>query len=207
VVDDGPGIAPAHLARIFEPYFSTKSGGSGLGLATAFRIVRQHRGDIVVRSEPGRGATFDLYLPATDEVPVPEVPVPGKPVHGIGRVLVMDDEQAIRDVARAMLRRLGYDVECVANGTDAIQLYREAMEHGKRYDVVLLDLTIPDGLGGLETAAMLREGDPEVVTVVSSGYSVDPIMADHLQHGFAGVLPKPYRLDEMAQVMDRVRRR
>jgi PAS domain S-box-containing protein len=207
VIDDGPGIAPAHLARIFEPYFSTKSGGSGLGLATAFRIVRQHRGDIVVRSEPGQGATFDLYLPATDEVPVPEVPVPGKPVRGIGRVLVMDDEQAIRDVARAMLRRLGYEVECVANGTDAVQLYREAMDHGKRYDVVLLDLTIPDGLGGLETAAMLREGDPEVVTVVSSGYSVDPIMADHLQHGFAGVLPKPYRLDEMAQVMDRVRRR
>lgn len=207
VADDGPGIAPTHLARIFEPYFSTKSGGTGLGLATAFRIVRQHRGDIAVRSEPGHGATFDVFLPATDEVPVSEVAVPGKPVRGIGRVLVMDDEQAIRDVARAMLRRLGYEVECVANGMDAIQLYRQAMDHGKRYDVVLLDLTIPDGLGGLETAAMLREGDPEVVTVVSSGYSVDPIMADHLQHGFAGVLPKPYRLDEMAQVMDRVRRR
>jgi PAS domain S-box-containing protein len=207
VADDGPGIAPAQMARIFEPYFSTKSGGSGLGLATAFRIVRQHRGDIVVRSEPGRGATFDVFLPATDEVPVPEVTVPGKPVRGIGRVLVMDDEQAIRDVARAMLRRLGYEVECVANGTDAVQLYREAMDHGKRYDVVLLDLTIPDGLGGMETVEMLRKSDPEVVAVVSSGYSVDPIMADHTQHGFAGVLPKPYRLDEMAQVMDRVRRR
>jgi len=207
VQDEGPGIPAVHLPRIFEPYFSTKAGGSGLGLATAFRIVRQHHGDITVSSEPGRGANFDVLLPASSGQPVPEVPIPSKLVLGIGRVLVMDDEQAIRDVARAMLRRLGYQVDCVVNGDDAVSLYVEAREHDRAYDVVLLDLTVPDGPGGLETLQRLVLADPAVVAVVSSGYSSDPIMADFQHHGFAGVLPKPYRLDEMAGVMDRVRRK
>ena len=207
VEDQGPGIPQVHLDRIFEPYFSTKSAGNGLGLATAFRIVQQHRGEISARSEPGKGSCFRILLPATDEMPRTEPPVPKTVPKGTGRVLVMDDEQGIRDVARAMLRRLGYEAECVQDGFDALQLYREAKEHGKAYDVVLLDLTVPSGLGGLETIARLREIDPEVVAVVSSGYSADPIMADHREHGFADVLPKPYRLDEMARVMERVRRR
>jgi PAS domain S-box-containing protein len=207
VQDEGPGITAENLPRIFEPYFSTKSGGSGLGLATAFRIVRQHRGDVTVTSDPGCGATFDVFLPASDLSPVAEAPVPSKPVRGVGRVLVMDDEQAIRDVARAMLRRLGYEVDCVANGDDAVALYRDAREHGKAYDVVLLDLTVPEGLGGLDTMQRLLNQFPDVVAVVSSGYSSDPIMAEFQEYGFAGVLPKPYRLDEMAGVMDRVRRK
>lgn len=207
VEDEGPGIPPHHLGRMFEPYFSTKSGGSGLGLATAFRIVRQHRGDIMVKSEPGRGACFEVYLPASDGSPVPDVPVPSLPTPGAGRILIMDDEPAIREVARAMLKRLGYEAESVTNGEAAIHAYLEARDRGRPYDVVILDLTVPDGSGGLETLRRLRELDPAVAAVVSSGYSSDPVMAEFRDYGFSGVLAKPYRLDEMSAVIHLVRQK
>jgi CheY-like chemotaxis protein len=207
VRDQGPGIAPENVPRIFEPYFSTKAGGTGLGLATAFRIVRQHQGDITVASTPGMGACFEVWLPAAAEAPAADPPTPRASGKGGARVLVLDDDQSIRDVSCAMLRRLGYEPEAVREGCEAVRIANEARMAGRPFGVAILDLTVPDGMGGLETLARLKEEHPGVRAIVSSGYSSDPVMADYSAHGFAGVLEKPYRLDEMAVVIERVLRK
>jgi len=202
--DEGQGIPHEHLPKIFDPYFTTKPRGTGLGLSAAYSIVRRHGGHIAVESALGRGTRFEVYLSAaSDESPRPQrVDGPVRP--GSGRVLVMDDDPAVRQVVRTMLRRLGYRAEEAGHGLEAIRLYQSAREAGDPFDVVILDLTVPGGLGGKEAVARLRAYDPQVKAVVSSGYSDDPVMAHHQEYGFRAVVEKPYRLEDLSRVLAQV---
>jgi PAS domain S-box-containing protein len=204
--DHGEGIPSEILPRIFDPYFTTKKNGKGLGLATVYSIVRNHDGHISVTSQPDQGTTFTIYLPcgdgsaeesADDKGNVPET---GSPV-AAGRVLVMDDEENIREVAGEMLDFIGYGAEFARDGAEAVELYSQALRSGEPFAAVLLDLTIPGGMGGKEAVRLLREVDPEVRAIVSSGYSNDPIMADYKSFGFRGIITKPYKLTELKKVL------
>jgi PAS domain S-box-containing protein len=199
VADTGRGIPPEHLARVFEPYFTTKQQGSGLGLATAYSIVRKHEGDISVQSEPGRGTTFQLRLAAVQGSVPSERETDALPLHGSGRILVMDDEQPIRQMLESMLCSLGYEVQTAPDGAEAVRLYRQARADHRPFDAVILDLTVPGGLGGRETLQALRTLDPLVRAIVSSGYSADPVLARHRDYGFAAMVAKPYRLEDLAR--------
>ncbi len=202
--DSGPGIAAEVLPRIFEPYFTTKKKGSGLGLASVYSIVKRHDGHIIVESAPGRGATFHVYLPASAGNPIPARENEGGPSAGQGRVLVMDDDTSIREVAGEMLRMLGYEVDLAQSGSEAIELYQHAAASGRAYCVVIMDLTIPGGMGGTEALGRIRELDPGVCAVVSSGYSNDPVMADYGSFGFKGVIVKPYTIASFSKVLQEV---
>jgi CheY-like chemotaxis protein/anti-sigma regulatory factor (Ser/Thr protein kinase) len=202
--DQGEGIKPEHLPRIFEPYFSTRKQGSGLGLATAYSVVRKHDGQIKVESAVGAGTAFHIYLPAAAErTPEPEEPAQKK-FFGEGRLLVMDDEADILSIVREMLQSLGYEVETAKDGSEAIEKYVKAKVAGRPYEAVMMDLTIPNGMSGREAITRLREFDPGVKAVVSSGYSFDPVMANYRQFGFKGIIPKPYRIEELGRVLSEV---
>jgi PAS domain S-box-containing protein len=201
VGDTGVGIPEQHLQRIFDPYFTTKQQGSGLGLATCHSIIRNHGGIINLDSLPGVGSTFHVSLPAMDLDGHAE-PGAGMAVTcGCGRVLVMDDEKSVRKVMQEMLEMLGYTVECTVNGDEAVALYRRRKEEGVPFDVVIMDLTIPGGRGGKEAVADLIALEPEVKTIVSSGYADDPVVAHYEEYGFSAVLGKPYRLQELSRVL------
>ena len=204
VQDFGVGIPTEHVDRIFDPYFTTKQTGSGLGLATAYSIVTKHEGFIGVESSPGDGARFTVVLPAIEGgSAAPDVQKTiARGRHQ--RVLLMDDEAAIRHIGAALLRQLGYEVEVAADGAEALRLYREATTGGRAFKAVIMDLTVPGGMGGQECLAALRALDPSVVALVSSGYSNDPIMANHAEYGFAGIVTKPYQLSELASALDSV---
>jgi signal transduction histidine kinase/ActR/RegA family two-component response regulator len=204
VKDEGIGIPKDHIPRIFDPYFTTKQTGSGLGLATAYAIVRNHQGLITVESVLGRGATFHVFLPVSDKTLEHSEPVRERPVPGKGKILLMDDEEAIRDLAREILTLLGYEVVLAKDGQDAVALYNEAKKSGDPFDAVVMDLTIPGGMGGGEAIRILRETDPEIKAIVSSGYSNDPIMAEYEQFGFSGVVAKPYTINQLSEVLSEV---
>ncbi len=197
ITDQGEGIAKTHLGKVFDPFFTTKPKGTGLGLATSYAIIKKHRGHMTVQSEPGHGATFCVYLPASEK----EVGAPaGKsrtPSQGTGKILFMDDEPVIRRFADKALTSFGYQVEPVADGQQAIERYREARAEGHPYDGVILDLTVPGGMGGRETMQALLAIDPAVRAIVSSGYSNDPIMADFKAYGFCGCITKPYQVEDL----------
>jgi two-component system cell cycle sensor histidine kinase/response regulator CckA len=201
--DTGVGISRKYLANIFDPYFTTKEKGSGLGLATAYSIIRNHNGMIDVKSQTGQGTTFTLYLPATASVGQEEraASVPAAPGR-TGRVLVMDDEPVILDVAGELLKALGHRAEFASDGTETIAKYREAQRSGSPFDIVILDLTIRGGMGGVETAKKLMELDPGVKAIVSSGYSDDASIAGYQKQGFKAVLKKPYHVDELRDVLN-----
>jgi PAS domain S-box-containing protein len=205
ITDQGPGIAAAHLARIFEPYFTTKPAGSGLGLATVYSIIRRHQGHIEVESPPGRGATFRCWLPAAPAARAEtrkESGSPFPPARGVaGRLLFMDDEEPIRLMALALLARLGFAVVVAPDGAEAVRLYCEARARGEPFDLVIMDLTVPGGMGGKEAMMELQELDPGVRAIVSSGYSSDPVMANHRAHGFRGMVPKPYKFSDLAKTV------
>lgn len=203
--DFGQGIPAQQISRIFEPYFITRKTGSGLGLATAHSIVRRHEGAITVESIIDAGTTFHVFLPASTRSPASEPAKVDDRIHrGSGRILVMDDEADVRLVASDMLELMGYEVDTSPDGGHALQLYTSAKRIGRPYSVVIFDLTIPAGMGGKEAIAKLREIDPGARAIVSSGYSYDPVMANHLEFGFDGVVPKPYKPDELARVLNAV---
>ncbi len=201
VKDEGIGISPENIRKIFDPYFTTKKRGNGLGLATSYSIIKKHDGHIAVESRPGEGATFSIYLPATEISPEDKINKDDIAVHGGGRILVMDDEESIRNVTGITLEKLGYEVECASDGGEALIKYQAALAAGRRYDAIIMDLTIPGGMGGQEAMEKLREIDPEVRAIVSSGYSNDPIVAEHIHYGFSGVILKPFKASELGRVV------
>lgn len=204
ITDKGEGISRENLARIFDPYFTTKAKGSGLGLSTARSIIRKHSGHIDLESEVGKGTSVHIYLPASEKIPESSRTFEPPPSRGSGRILVMDDEEAILEMVSELLSHFGYRSGSARDGEEAIAMYKEAAAANDPYSVVIMDLTIPGGLGGKETIARLLEFDPLVRAIVSSGYSTDPIMANFRQYGFIGILTKPYTAKEMSEVIRKV---
>ena len=197
ISDTGVGISPENMSRIFDPFFTTKTYGSGLGLSASLSIIRKHGGHIEVVSEEGNGTTVGIYLPALSHIIPPTTEITVEEHRNKGSILLMDDEVSILDVMQELIDHLGYSVECSEHGADAIARYRKAKERGKPFDLVIMDLTIPGGMGGKEAIAEIRRFDPQVKAIVSSGYSHDPVMADPMKYGFIGVLQKPYTLKEL----------
>ena len=205
IADQGQGIPSELLPRIFDPYFTTKSSGSGLGLASVFSIVKRHRGAISACSRPGGGASFELLLPASeqgcDEETEAGLPMP---VAASGMaVLVMDDEESILAIATAMLERLGCRATTCSDGAEAVRLYRQSLERGERFAAVILDMTVPGGMGGREAGRLIREIDPEAVLVISSGYSAQPFPLEEGAFRVNGVVAKPYNLKQLAEELTR----
>jgi PAS domain S-box-containing protein len=204
--DQGSGISEENLTKIFDPYFTTRKSGSGLGLTSVYSIITKHDGHVSVESISGNGTTFHLYLPALEECFTKDTNLPKVPENqsGRGNILILDDEIVVRHTARDMLEHLGYQVDLCEDGTDALRLYQDGMESGRPYTVVFMDLTIPGGMGGKATMKKLLEIDPEVKGVVTSGYSNDPILAYYREYGFCGVVEKPFSFDALMEVLERV---
>jgi PAS domain S-box-containing protein len=201
--DEGVGIPEKYMKRIFDPYFTTKPKGNGLGLATTYSIIKNHNGLITVDSEVHVGSTFTLYLPGAlhQEMPV-ETPRTITPaISGTGRVLVVDDEEAIRALVEFTLTRLGYQVMQAPTALEGVNIYREKFEAGERFDAVILDLTLPGGMGGKEALKKLIEIDPTVNAIVSSGYATDATMSRYQDFGFRGVIAKPYEAAELGKIV------
>jgi len=201
VTDHGIGIPKEHFQQIFDPYYTTKRGGSGLGLAIAYSIVKRHNGYIDVKSIPGKETTFSIYLPASPKEALAEKESGEKIRGGKGKILVMDDEKMIRDVVGDMLGILGYEAEFAKDGAEAVELYKKAEQSVRPFDAVIMDLTVPGGMGGKEAVRKLAEIDPEVKAIVSSGYSDDPVMADFRKYGFSNVVAKPYNIKELGDAL------
>ena len=201
VTDHGIGISKEHFQQIFDPYYTTKRGGSGLGLAIAYSIVKRHNGYIDVKSIPGKETTFSIYLPASPKEALAEKESGEKIRGGKGKILVMDDEKMIRDVVGDMLGILGYEAEFAKDGAEAVELYKKAEQSVRPFDAVIMDLTVPGGMGGKEAVRKLAEIDPEVKAIVSSGYSDDPVMADFRKYGFSNVVAKPYNIKELGDAL------
>ena len=203
--DSGMGMPEKVLARIFEPYYTTKQEGSGLGLAVTQSIIRKHKGRIMAESSPGHGTTFTIYLPAADKFELPtEKSLEEKQISRQAKILVMDDEEMVRSIAEEMLSELGHQVDLAADGDEAIRLYRASMEAGRPYDLVIMDLTIPGGLGGKEAAVKTLAIDPKAKIIVTSGYSNDAIMANFEDYGFCSAIEKPFRLQELSKTIARI---
>jgi len=204
--DYGTGIAPDVLPRVFDPYFTTKASGHGLGLATAYAVVAKHGGHISVESKLGEGTVFVIDLPAcrAASAPAPAAVAGGAQERITGKLLVMDDEDALRKLLERVLKALGHAVQSARDGAEAIVLYEAAMAERRPFDAVLLDLTVRSGLGGIETASRLRALDPAARLIVSSGYFDAPVMSEHLSYGFDGMVAKPWtpaQLDEVFQMV------
>ncbi|MEI8233718.1 MAG: PAS domain S-box protein [Verrucomicrobiota bacterium] len=197
VRDEGPGIPEEIQKKIFDPYFTTKPTGNGLGLATSYSIIKNHDGFLGVESPPGQGATFHFYLPASEKVVEPEVKhvVPRTVRHG--KILVLDDEEVICELVSYTLTSAGYTVVPAPNAETTLRLYKEALDAGQPFDLVIMDLTIPGGMGGREAIQELRKIDPKVKAVVSSGYAMDAIMTQCRDYGFCGAIPKPFDLAQL----------
>ena len=205
--DEGTGIDPKHLDRIFDPYFSTKQTGSGLGLATVFSIIQKHGGHITVDSQLGKGATFTLYLPASESRQFHEAKPPAStaPVaEQKAEILVMDDEETVLSVTRQMLEKYGFSAQGATDGKQAIAMYKQSMEAGEPFSLVIMDLTIPGGTGGKEAIKELIAIDPGAKAIVSSGYATDPVMADYGDYGFKGRLMKPFNMKALIEEVTRV---
>lgn len=202
ILDTGTGISGQNLAKVFDPYFTTKQKGSGLGLATSYSIIKNHGGVIEVASELNKGTVFTLYLPASDgvqtETPLAETSAGTRK----GKILLMDDEPLVRSVAAEMIAALGHAVVAAGDGAEALELFRRARDAEASFDLVILDLTVKGGMGGEEAVAKIRELEPGAVAVVSSGYADSPVVASFRDYGFSAALNKPYRIDSLQQCFD-----
>jgi PAS domain S-box-containing protein len=206
IQDEGPGIPDEHLSRIFEPFFTTKASGSGLGLATVYSIVRRHEGSLAVRNREEVGAEFQVWLPVSDS-PVVQEAVPMNGSAGLARrkrILIMDDQPLVLDVLNQMLGQLGCEVVLSTNGDEAIRLFMESLGNGKPFDAMILDYTIPGGMGGADTIRAIREHDTTVPAIISSGYANEAVLSDYHNYGFNGVLAKPYQLHHLQEVLESV---
>ena len=204
VADTGVGIPEQHLTKIFDPYFTTKDSGSGLGLAVVYSVIKKHAGYLSVESKVGVGTTFYLYLPASNKEVAPTKAIDNKPIFGKGRIMIMDDEELIRDVCGKMLSKLGYEVGYAMDGQEAIDLYKKEKDAGRPFNAIIMDLTIPGGMGGKEAIKILHEIDPKVKAIVSSGYSEDAAMSDFGKSGFKAVIAKPYRITDLSITVHQV---
>ncbi len=204
VADRGDGIAPRIRDKIFDPYFSTRDGRSGLGLASAYAIVRKHRGCITLSSTEGVGTIVAVYLPATPDARLETAAAAAPTAAAGGRILVMDDEPLIREFYRRALSDLGYEVEAVSDGAIAVRRYREALATERSFRGVIMDLTVPGGMGGKAALAELRRVDPEVRAIVASGYSNDPVLAGFRAAGFVGALVKPFTITRLGDALEQV---
>jgi two-component system cell cycle sensor histidine kinase/response regulator CckA len=202
IQDQGIGIPEEYLSKIFDPYFSTKQRGSGLGLATTYSIIKNHHGYIGVESKLEEGTNFYFYLPATEQEITEPLLNERQILKGQGKILVMDDDVMVRDMLSGMLQNLGYEAHCAENGEEAIKLYIAALDVNQPFTAVILDLTVPGGMGGKEAIGKLLKIDPQVKAIVSSGYSEDPIMAEFVTYGFSGVIAKPYRVLEVSNLLN-----
>jgi two-component system cell cycle sensor histidine kinase/response regulator CckA len=207
--DQGSGISEENRKKIFDPYFTTKAGGTGLGLSSTYSIIKRHGGCIDLHSSVGEGTTFICYVPSTGETITGHHSVEGPfevVEHRGGSVLVMDDEEMIRAIVAEMLEYLGYQASTCKTGEDAIALYKAAKESGSPFFAVIMDLTIPGGMGGKDAARQILTFDPSARLIVSSGYSDNPVMADYEKFGFCGAVIKPYEAMEISNVLSNVRK-
>lgn len=204
--DHGVGIPQEYLRKIFDPYFTTKQKGSGLGLAVTYSVMASHHGYIDVESQAGVGTAFYLYLPASDKQLKEKktVDLADRYFKGKGRVLLMDDEELLRKTLGKVLNSLGYEVDFAEEGNRTVEMYEKVKGSSEAFDVVILDLTVAGGMGGKETIKKLLEIDPEVKAIVSSGYSNDPVMSDFKKFGFRGIVAKPFKIEELSQVLHQV---
>ncbi|MCK4425424.1 MAG: response regulator [Deltaproteobacteria bacterium] len=205
IQDQGTGIPKEHLQKIFDPYFTTRKKGSGLGLAISYSIVQKHHGYITAESELGVGTTFHILLPASEKELITERHAKEIVRGEKGRVLIMDDEEIVRDIASGMLKHIGYEVKVAKDGAEAIALYEQAQESQFPFNVVILDLTVPGGMGGKEAIEKLIELDPQAKAIVSSGYSSDPVMSNFREYGFSSVVSKPYKIEELREALHKAR--
>jgi PAS domain S-box-containing protein len=199
--DTGIGIPAKYLPQVFDPYFTTKPGGNGLGLAMAWTVVKNHGGHIAVSSEQGKGSVFEVYLPASGRSLGEKAGKPGEIPKASGRILLLDDDEIVLKAVKRMLEELGYSYEATGDGRETLRRYEEAQKEGRPFDAVIMDLTIPGGMGGAEAGPELRRRFPEAVIIVSSGYSDEAVMSDHKAFGFDAVLPKPYQYEALAAVL------
>ncbi len=204
ISDQGVGIPEENLPKIFDPYFTTKRKGSGLGLASVYSIIRKHGGHVDVESRPGAGTTFHIYLPAMERRLAPEPRLPERRGRSMarGRVLVVDDEAVAGEAARDVLGNLGYGIDVCEDGAAALELYRKARESKVPYVFVFIALTVPGGMGGKAVMKKLLEMDPDVRGVVMGGYAADPILAHYREYGFCGVVTKPLRMEELRALLE-----
>lgn len=202
--DFGVGIQRNYLSKIFDPYFTTKQKGSGLGLSIVFSVIKKHDGYITVESIPGAGTTFHIYFPASVKKTLPRR---GKEEEGLmmgrGKVLLIDDEEGVREVAKVMLRHLGYETDLANESGEAVAMFQKKMKNAHPYDLVITDLTIPGDIGGVEILRKLKEIDPQIRVIVSSGYSNNPIMADPRANGFSDMIKKPYSIKDLGDTLFR----
>ncbi len=205
IADHGPGIAPELTAKIFDPYFTTKSDGTGLGLAISYSIVKKHGGFLHLEKNAAGSATFTFYLPAVGGKSAGDPRRGGEDKFHANqpRILVMDDEAAIRELTAQLLGTMGYEVTAVADGAAAIRLYERALRQGEGFEAVILDATVRGGLGGLETIARLHQLDPLVKAIICSGYSDAAAISEFLSYGFRGALPKPFTRRELSDALDK----
>lgn len=206
--DEGPGIPADIMDRVFDPYFSTKPRGTqkgmGMGLSVAWGIVQNHGGHIGITSSEQEGTTVTLYLPAVPETQSLKTALAEMEGPLRAKILVMDDEPMLRQLAEAVMDHLGYQCETARHGKEAVAKYKEAMDKGEPFDMVILDLTVKGGMGGIPAMAQLLTVDPNVKAVIYTGYSADPILENYRLYGFQGALPKPYAIKDMADMIRRV---